>query len=236
MPALSEFNIISTKLNKMPQNLHFFFFFYISNSVFTNTENMDKADQFFLNFFFIKKSPTSPGHRLNICLGGLKRRFVLACWSRCCKQYEKSTRFNQTMCPLISKFTMSQQQTGTFTVPAGHLGYFWSLEMTNRLRSGHTCKTKAENTRWRVKKKNPTVSSEISQRWKFKRSNITIESILLKCLRCLNRPAPAERTKALVFDIFSTTSSLKTIKSSHYFSQKPFVFGQDPAAVLHCYI
>lgn len=49
MPALSEFNIISTKLNKMPQNLHFFF--YMSNSVFTNTENMDKADQFFFFFF-----------------------------------------------------------------------------------------------------------------------------------------------------------------------------------------
>lgn len=57
------------------------------------------------------------------------------------------------MCPLISKFTMSQQQTGSFTVPAGHLGYFWSLEMTNRLRSGRTCKRKAENTHWRVKKK-----------------------------------------------------------------------------------
>lgn len=143
MPALSKFNIISTKLNKMPQNLHFFLFFFTLATLYLQTrKTWTRQIKFF--FFFIKKSPTSPGHRLNICLGGLKRRFVLACWSRCCKQYEKSTRFNQTMCPLISKFTMSQQQTGTFTVSAGHLGYFWSLEMTNRLRSGRTCKTKAE--------------------------------------------------------------------------------------------
>lgn len=65
---------------------------------------------------------------------------------------------------------------------------------------------------------------------------ITIESILLICLRCSNPPAPANTSQVVGFDTVQHHVFHKTTASGFYFSQKPFVFGQDPATVLHRYV
>lgn len=149
--------------------------------------------------------------------------------SRCCKQYEKSTLFTKMVCPFISKFTILQSQEGSFTEAEEHLNHFWSLETTNHLRSGRTCKRKSENT---LEGNKPYAV--------FHKHLFTIESILLICLHCSSRPAPVDRKNvdvgSIYFDTLNHYVFFNTITSRYYFSQKPFVFRQDPTAVLHCYI
>lgn len=116
----------------------------MSNSVFTNTENMDKAVQ----FLFIKKSRNISCSPIKYLPGRFEKTLFSHAEVDAVNNMKKSTWFNQTMCPFLSKFTMLQQQKGSFTVPAGPLSHFWSIEMTNRLHSGRTCrgKKRAENT------------------------------------------------------------------------------------------
>lgn len=150
---------------------------------------MDKADQFY--FFSYQKISNISWSPIKYSPGRFEKTSLFShAEVVCCKQYEKSTWFNQTDVPFCQQIDyVTQEQGGSFTVPAGRPSHFWSLEMTNRLRSTRTCKTIKGECIGGQRAKSLNGCSQFRQ--------ITTESILWICRHCSDPPAPANTSQLI---------------------------------------